>query len=79
MTEQVVSTEPLSRADIAHLLAGRDSSVAECIRGCRGVSTTELVGALVSAGVEPKVVSKAIDVVYEVYLAGYDRLRQERR
>lgn len=74
MTEQVVLTGPLSPADIAHLLTGRDSSVAESIRGYRGVSMTELVKALVSAGVQVEVVTEAMDVSSQVELEG-PRLR----
>src|SRR5664279_5523720 len=74
MIEQVVLTGPLSPADIAHLLTGRDSSLAESIRGHRGASITELVKALVSAGVQVEVVTEAMDVSSQVELEG-PRLR----
>jgi len=59
MTEQVVLTGPLFPAGIADLLTGRDRSVAESIRGYRGASITELVEALVSAGVQVEAVTEA--------------------
>ena len=76
MSETVVITGPVSPANIASLLTGRDRSAADSIRGQGGASATldELVKALVAKGVRVEVVTEATEVEECVDLQGL-RLR----
>ena len=76
MSETVVITGPVSPANIANLLTGRDRRAADSIRGQGGASATldALVRALIALGVQVEVVTEATEIEECVDLQGL-RLR----
>jgi len=66
----VVVTGPLSPVDVADLLDPSHRRIALCIPGYRGIPTSELVRALVAAGVAVEVVTNAEEVDSNLELTG---------
>jgi glycosyltransferase involved in cell wall biosynthesis len=70
LTTSVVITGPLAPADVDGFLTGRDREVAQSIQGYRGVPTSELVKALLAAGLHVEVVTEAVGIDGYIQLEG---------
>lgn len=61
---------PIAPRDVAHLFSGGDRRLAEQVNGYRGIPTSALVEALVSAGISVDMVSCAADVDHDTTFEG---------